>query len=148
MPLQPWQLLSSVLHASEGKQVASVSQSCQQHIPEGAGAGVVVVHSASQDCTHTAKTAGFVGHPWIHADKDPPGQLLGLGVGLGAMVVVLVVVAGQSCLHTEMQMSNAAPVTTEHAASQAPRDPPGQSPDGLGDGVVVVGNVGTAVVVF
>lgn len=149
MPLQLWQLFSSVLHASEGKQVDKLSQSCQQHIPEGAGAGVVVVHSASQDCTHTEKTAGFVGHPWIHADSDPPGQPLGLGGGLGAMVVVTVVATGQSCLHTEMQTSYAAPVTTEQAASQALKDPPGQSPGdgdgGLGDGA---GVVGVAVVVF
>lgn len=153
MPLQPWQLLSSALHASEGKQVDKVSQSCQQHIPAGDGAGVVVVHSASQDCTHTEKTAGLVGHPWMHADSDPPGQPLGLGDGLGgglgAMVVVTVVVPGQSCLHTEMQTSYASPVTTEQAASQALKDPPGQSAGvgdgGLGDGP---GVGGAAVVVF
>lgn len=118
-----------------------VSQSCQQHIPEGAGACVVVAHSASQDCTHTAKTAGLVGHPWMHADRDPPGQPLGSGDGLGAMVVVVVGIAGQSCLHTEMQTSYASPVTTEQAATQAAMDPPGQSPEGAGV-------VGIAVVVF
>lgn len=114
-----------------------VSQSCQQHIPAGAGAGVVVVHSSSHDATHTAKTAGLVGHPLMHADSDPPGQPLGLGLGLGAAVVVAVVVVGQSCLHTEMQTSCASPVTTEHAATHAPMDPPGQSPEGDGEGVVI-----------
>jgi len=139
-----------LLHASDGKQVAVVSQSCQQHIPDGAGAGVVVVHSASQDCTHTAKIAGLVGHPWMHAGSDPPGQPLGLGDGLGTMVVVVVGVAGQSCLHTEMQTSYASPVTTEQDATQAPMDPPGQSPEGDGDGGLGEGPgvVGVAVVVF
>lgn len=77
----------------------------------------------------------------MHAGKDPPGQPLGLGDGLGVMVVVVVGVAGQSCLHTEMQMSYASPVTTEQDAAHAPIDPPGQ-PEGDGDGV------GVAVVVF
>merc|ERR1712023_10847 len=92
MPLQLRQLSSSLLHASDGKHVDIFSQSSQQHIPAGAGAGVVAVHSSSQDATHTAKTAGVVGHPSIHADNDPPGQLPGLGLGLGAAVVVAAVV--------------------------------------------------------
>jgi hypothetical protein len=119
-----------------------VSQSCQQHIPAGAGAGVVVAHSSSHDATHTANTAGFVGHPCMHADSDPPGQ--GLGGGLGTVVVVAVVVAGQSSLHTDTQMSCASPVSTEQAATQAPKDPPGQD-GGLGG---VEGVAGVAVVVF
>jgi hypothetical protein len=142
MPLQLWQLSSSLLHASEGKHVDMVSQSCQQHIP--AGAGVVVgVHSSSQWATHTAKTAGLVGHPPMHADNVPPGQPLGTGLGAGAGAAVVVAVAGQSCLHTEMQASYAAPVTTEHAATQALRDPPGQSPEGDGgDGGLGAGDGG------
>lgn len=109
-----------------------VSQSCQQHIP--AGAGVVVgAHSSSQCATHTAKTAALVGHPLMHADSVPPGQPLGDGLGAGVGAAVVVAVAGQSCLHTEMHTSYASPVTTEHAASQALRDPPGQ-PEGDGDG--------------
>lgn len=147
MPLQLWQLSSSLLHASEGRHVDKVLQSCQQHIPAGAGAGVDVLHSSSHDATHTANTAGLAGHPSIHADSDPPGQPLGLGVGLGAAVVVAVVVTGQSCLHTEMQMSRASPVTTEQAAIQAPIDPPGQPPEGDGDGGLGE-TVGVAVVVF
>lgn len=122
-----------------------VSQSCQQHIPAG-GAGVVVgAHSSSQCATQVAKIVGLVGHPLMHADSDPPGQPLGDGLGAGAGASV--VVAGQSCLHTETQASYAAPVTTAHAASQALREPPGQSPEGagglglggLGDGGVGVG---------
>jgi len=104
IPLQLWQLFSSLLHASEGKHVDRVSQSCQQHIP--AGAGVVVgVHRSSQCATHVAKMAGFVGHPLMHADSVPPGQPLGTGLGAGAGAAVVVVVAGQSCLHTEMHTS-------------------------------------------
>jgi len=113
-----------------------VSQSCQQHIPAGAGV-VVVVHSSSQRATHAAKTAGLVGHSLMHADSDPPGQPLGaggVGAGAGAAVVVAVVLAGQSCLHTETHISYASPVTTEHAATQALIDPPGQPPEGDGDG--------------
>jgi len=99
-----------------------------------AGAAVVVVvggaHSSSQCDTHVAKMAGLVGHPLMHADSDPPGQSLGTGVGAGAGASV--VVAGQSCLQTEMQASYAAPVTTAHASSQALSEPPGQSPEGDG----------------
>lgn len=137
MPLQPWQLSASLLHASAGKHVATVSQSCQQHIPDGTGAGVVVVvvHLSSHEVTQAAKTAGLVGHPAMQAESEPPGQSLGLGLGLG--VAVVVVDTGQSSLHTEIQISYAAPVTTEHAAIQASMDPPGQSPEGDGDGVVV-----------
>lgn len=147
MPLQLTQLSSSVLHASPGKHVDRVSQSCQQHIP--AGAGVVVgAHSSSQCATHAAKTAGLVGHPSMQADNDPPGQPLGSGPGGGdgAAVVVAgdaVVVAGQSCLHTATHASYAPPVTTEQASSQALKDPPGQSPEGdggLGAGAGVVGD--------
>jgi hypothetical protein len=143
MPLQPWQLSSSLLHAFEGKHVDMVSQSCQQHIPAGAGV-VVVVHSSSQCATHAAKTVGLVGHALMHADRVPPVQPLGagLGAGVGAAVVVTVVTAGQSCLHTEMHISYASPVTTEHAATQAPIDPPGQSPEGDGDGGLGVGDGG------
>ena len=66
-----------------------------------------------------------------------------------AVEVVAVVVAGQSCLHTEMQMSCASPVTTEQAATQAPIDPPGQSPEGDGGGLGEgAGIVGVAGVVF
>jgi len=137
MPLQLWQLSSSLLHASEGKHVAMVSQSCQQHIP--AGAGVVVgAHSSSQCATHAAKTTGLVGQSPMHADSDPPGQPPGTGLGVGAGAAVVVAVAGQSCLHTAMQASYASPVTTEHAAAQALIDPPGQSPEGDGG----VGGVG------
>lgn len=133
MPLQPWQLSASLLHASAGKHVATVSQSCQQHIPAGTGAGVVVVvvHLSSHEVTQAAKTAGLVGHPAMQAESEPPGQSLGLGVA------VVVVDTGQSSLHTEIQISYAAPVTTEHAAIQASMDPPGQLPEGDGDGVVV-----------
>lgn len=116
-----------------------VSQSCQQHIPTGAGAGVVVVvvHFSSHDVTQAAKTAGFAGHPSMQAESDSPGQPLGLGLGLGVVVIIVVVDAGQSSLQTEMQTSYEAPVTTEHAAIQASIDPPGQPPEGDGDGVVV-----------
>merc|ERR1712070_959315 len=97
MPAQPWQLSSSLLHASEGKHVDMVSQSCQQHIP--AGAGVVVgVHSSSQCATHVAKIAGLVGHPLMHADSVPPGQPLGTGLGAG-VVGAGVVVAAHSSSH-------------------------------------------------
>lgn len=141
MPLQLWQLSSSLLHASEGKHVDMVSQSCQQHIP--AGAGVVVgAHSSSQCATHVAKMAGLVGHPLMHADSVPPGQPLGTGLGAGAGAAVVVAV-GQSCLHTETHTSYASPVTTEHAATQALKDPPGQSPEGDGgDGLGGVGDGG------
>lgn len=139
MPLQVRQLSSSLLHASEGKHVLRVSQSCQQHIPAGAGEGVVVAHSSSHDATHTAKTTGSVGHPLMHADRDPPGHSLGLGLELGAAVVVAVVVSEQSCLHTEMQTSCASPATTEHAATHALMVPPGQSPGGGGEGELHVG---------
>jgi len=121
-----------------------VSQSCQQHIP--AGAGVVVgAHSSSQCATHTAKTAGLVGHPLMHALKVPPGQPLGSGLGDGAGAAVVVAGAGQSCLHTATHASYASPVTTEQAASQALNDPPGQSPEGpggVGAGGVGAGGVG------
>lgn len=120
-----------------------VSQSCQQHIPAG-GARVVVVggaHSSSQCATHAAKIAGLVGHPLMHADSEPPGQPLGLG-GVGAGALVVVAVAGQSSLHTATHASYASPVTIEHAASQALRDPPGQSPEGDG-GLGGAGGVGT-----
>merc|ERR1712125_21408 len=105
-------------------------------MPAGAGAGVVVVgaHSSWQCATHTAKTVGSVGQSLMHADNDPPGQPLGLGAG-GAGAGASVVVAGQSSWHTEMHASCAAPVTTEHAATQAVKDPPGQSPEGEGPGV-------------
>jgi len=99
MPLQLWQLPSSLLHASEGKHVDMVSQSCQQHIPAGAGAAVVVagVQSSSQRATHAAKTVGFVGQSLMQADSDPPGQPPegdgGDGGGLGGAAVVD---AGQS----------------------------------------------------
>lgn len=73
-----------------------VSQSCQQHIPAGAGAGVVVAHFSSHDATHTGKIDGIVGHPSMHAFKDPPGQALGLGLGLGLGASVVVVIAEQS----------------------------------------------------
>jgi hypothetical protein len=132
MPEQLWQLSSSVLHASEGKHVDMVSQSCQQHIPAGAGVVVGGAHSSSQCATQVAKIAGLVGHPPMHADNEPPGQPLGTGLGGGAGAAVVVAGAGQSCLHTAMQASYASPVTTEHAASHAIRDPPGQSPEGDG----------------
>jgi len=143
MPLQPWQLPSSLLHASEGKHVDMVSQSVKQHIPAGAGV-VVVVHSSSQRATHAAKTVGLVGHALMHADSVPPGQPIGtgLGAGVGAGIGAAVVVAGQSCLHTEMHISYASPVTTEHAAMQALIDPPGQSPEGDGDGGLGPGDGG------
>lgn len=143
MPLQPLQLSSSVLHASEGKHEDMVSQSCQQHTPAGATV-VVEVHSSSQCATHAAKTVGLLGHALMHAFNDPPGQSpgTGLGAGAGAAVVVAVVVAGQSSLHTEMHMSYASPVTTEHAATQALMDPPGQSPEGDGDGGLGPGDGG------
>lgn len=81
IPLQLWQLSSSELQASVGKHVDIVSQSCQQHIPAGAGEGVVVAHFSSHDATQTGKIEGFVGHPSMHAFRDPPGQPLGLGLG-------------------------------------------------------------------
>merc|ERR1712046_572096 len=88
MPLQLWELSSSLLHGSVGKHVDMVSQSCQQHIP--AGAGVVAgAHSSSQCATHAAKTAGLVGHPLMHADSVPPGQPLGTGLGAGAGAAVV-----------------------------------------------------------
>lgn len=64
IPLHAWQLSSVELQASPGKQVASVLQSCQQHIPAGVVVVVVVVagaHFASQPATHAANTAGLVG---------------------------------------------------------------------------------------
>lgn len=75
----------------------------------------------------------------MHADNDPPGQPPGTGAGgLGAggagAGAAVVVVPGQSSLHTATQASYASPVTTEQASSQALRDPPGQSPDGEGAG--------------
>jgi len=138
MPLQLRQLPSSLLHASDGKHVSVVSQSCQQHIPAGAGV-VVVTHSSSQRATQEAKIVGLVGQSPMHADRVPPGQPLGTGLGDGdgagaGAAVVVVAVDGQSCLHTETHASYAAPVTTAQAASQALKDPPGQSPEGDGDG--------------
>lgn len=101
-----------------------------------AGAGVVVggAHSSSQCATQIAKILGLVGHPLMHADSVPPGQPLGTGLGAGVVGAgaAVVVAAGQSCWHTEMHASYAAPVTTEHACTQALIDPPGQSPEGDG----------------
>lgn len=105
---------------------------------------MVEVHSSSQCATHAAKTVGLLGHALMHADSVPPGHPLGTGLGDGAgeAVVVTIVVAGQSSLHTEMHMSYASPVTTEHAAAQALMDPPGQSPEGDGDGGLGPGDGG------
>jgi len=80
-----------------------VSQSCQQHIPAGAAVVVGGEHTSSQCDTQVAKMAGYVGHPPMQADSDPPGQSLGVGLGAGAGAAV--VVTGQSCLHTETQAS-------------------------------------------
>lgn len=134
IPLHAWQLSSVALHASPGKHVASVSQSCQQHIPGGSVVVVVVVagaHCFSQPATHAANTAGLVGQSAMHTDKEPPGQSSGAGEGdggIGAGVVVTV----QSASQTPMQASKAAPVTTAQAALQADMEPPGHW---LGDGL-------------
>lgn len=115
----------------------AVLQSCQQHTPAGAGAGVVVAgaHSSWHRATQAAKTVGLVGQSWIQADSVPPGQPPegdGGDGGAGGLGGAAVVVAGQSAWHTEMHASNAAPVTTEHATLHALIEPPGQSPEGAG----------------
>merc|ERR1712238_37975 len=132
IPLHPRQLSSVELQASPGKQVAKVSQSCQQHIPAGFVVVVVVVvvvagaHFSSQPATQEANTAGFVGQSAMQVWREPPGQSSGVGDGVGAGVVgACVVVAVQSALQTPMQASNAAPVTTAQAALQAAMEPPG-----------------------
>lgn len=148
IPLHPWQLPSSLLHASPGKQVSVIAQSCQQHTPAGVGAVDVVVvvvtvpHFSWHKVTHAGKTAGLVGHPLMHATR----QLGGGGAG-----VSVVVAAGQSDWHTPTQISYASPLTTEQALIHASIDPPGQAGvgdgtgDGVGAGIGLGGGVGTGV---
>lgn len=97
-------------------------------MPAGFVVVVVVVagaHFASQPETQTANTAGLVGQSAMQAWREPPGQSSGVGDGDGDGAGAGVVVAVQSTSQTSMQASNAAPVTTAHAALHAAIEPPG-----------------------
>merc|ERR1712127_893101 len=75
IPLHAWQVSSVELQESPGKQVAKVSQSCQQHIPAGCVVVVVVVagaHFSSQPATQTENTAGLVGQSPMQALNAAP----------------------------------------------------------------------------
>lgn len=106
---------------------------------------MVPAHLSWQLCTQAAKTTGLVGHPEMHADKDPPGQSDGDGDGLGVGGVGGDggvgggVGCGQLSSQTPLHASNAAPVNEEHADKQASYEPPGQFP---GEGVGGLGGIG------